>query len=81
MTVTELGRHSKEYRISLYYWAKRLEATEMVINRDGTVTLSSPDGYICENYRPTARELAPKRQAVELIPDYINGSIAEYAVY
>lgn len=57
MQVTEFGYHNKEYKIALHGWAKRLEATEMVIHKDGSVTLTCPDGCICNNYRPTAKEL------------------------
>ena len=57
MTVTEFGRHSVEYKTALHRWAKRLEATEMVIHKSGTVTLTCPDGIICNDYRPTAQEL------------------------
>lgn len=48
---------SKEYRIALDRWARRLEAEEMTIHSDGCVTLTCKDGYICNNYRPTSKEL------------------------
>lgn len=57
MSIVEFGRHTVEYKIALHRWAKRLEATEMVIHKNGAVTLTCPDGYICREYRPTAQEL------------------------
>ena len=51
------GRHTIEYIIALDKWARKLEADDMVLHKDGTVTLSCKDGGICENYRPTAAEL------------------------
>ena len=44
-------------KILLAKGARRLEADEMTIHRDGTVTLMCTDGYICEHYRPTVKEL------------------------
>lgn len=57
MQVTEFRNYSKEYKALLRYWAKKLGATEMVIHEDGSITLTCPDGYICNNYRPTVNEL------------------------
>ena len=44
-------------KILLDKWARRLGADEMTIHRDGSITLMCTDGYICERYRPTAKEL------------------------
>ena len=44
-------------KILLDKWARRLEADEMTIHSDGSITLMCTDGYICERYRPTAKEL------------------------
>lgn len=44
-------------KILLNKWARRLEADEMIIHRDGSITLMCTDGYICEHYIPTAKEL------------------------
>lgn len=50
-------RLSREHKIALNRWARRLEADEMTIHADGTVTLMCEDGGICEHYRPSAKEL------------------------
>lgn len=47
-------------KIALDKWAKRLDAEEMTIHKDGTVTLMCADGCICESYRPTFKELYKK---------------------
>lgn len=57
MTTIVLGHHNKEYLIQLNYYAKRLEAEEMTVHMDGSITLTCEDGYICERYHPTAKEL------------------------
>lgn len=57
MKTVVFGKHSKAYLIALDRWARKLEATDMVLHKDGTVTLSCKDGGICNNYRPTAEEL------------------------
>lgn len=44
-------------KIAINRWAKRLEADEVVIHKDGSVTLTCKYGCICNNYRPTAKEL------------------------
>ena len=44
-------------KIALDRWARRLDADEMTIHKDGSVTLMCADGYICENYKPTRKEL------------------------
>ena len=48
---------SYERKLALEAWARHLEAEELTLNDDGTVTLESKDGYICENYTPTNEEL------------------------
>ena len=48
---------SVDYKIQLQRWAKRLEADEMTIHSDGTITLMCKDGCICENYKPSLKEL------------------------
>lgn len=57
MQLTKFGRHSKEYISSVWNYAKRLEAETITIHKDGTIDLFCSDGCICENYRPTAKEL------------------------
>lgn len=57
MRTIVLGHHNKEYLIQLYYYAKRLGAEDMTVHRDGSITLICEYGYICERYRPTAKEL------------------------
>lgn len=44
-------------KIALDRWARRLDADEMTIHKDGSVTLMCTDGCICENYTPTRNEL------------------------
>lgn len=38
-------------------WAERLEADECIIHCDGSITLTCADGYICNGYKPTGKEL------------------------
>ena len=57
MKTVVLGRHKKEYLIQLNHYAKRLEAEDMTVHTDGSITLTCEDGYICERYHPTAKEL------------------------
>ena len=45
------------YKIALNKYAKRLEADEMTIHRDNSITLMCEDGCICEHYKPTSKEL------------------------
>ena len=45
---------------AIWNWAKRLEATELTIHKDGSVTLTCEDGYICYKYRPAGKELYSK---------------------
>ena len=62
MKVTNLCRKmTKEELIALNKWAKRLEAEEMLVHTDGSVTLECKDGYICCAYRPSASELRKYR--------------------
>ena len=59
MTVTNFCRRMDVgTKIALERWARGLGADDMTIHRDGSVTLTCEYGYICENYRPTARQLA-----------------------
>lgn len=44
-------------KILLDKWARCLEADEMTIHKDGSITLMCKDGYICERYIPTTKEL------------------------
>lgn len=44
-------------KIALSRYAKRLEADEMTIHHDGSITLVCSDGIICEHYFPTRKEL------------------------
>ena len=52
-----LGYQAKSYLIQLNYFAKRLGATAMIVNRDGSVDLFCEEGCICLNYRPTKKDL------------------------
>lgn len=44
-------------KIALEKYARRLEADEMTVHKNGSITLICADGYICENYFPTSKEL------------------------
>jgi hypothetical protein len=57
MTSTIFGHHKKSYIIQVSRWAKRLEADDMTIHEDKTVTLECADGCICNHYKPTPQEL------------------------
>ena len=50
-------RMDAPHKILLYKWARRLEADEMTIHKDGSVTLMCSDVCICERYYPSAKEL------------------------
>ena len=50
-------RMDVQTKILIDKWARRLETEEMTIHKDGSVTLMCKDGCICENYRPTSKEL------------------------
>ena len=43
--------------VLLKEWAIRLEADEMIINSDASITLLCSDGCICDHYSPTIMEL------------------------
>lgn len=53
-------RMDVETKILLDKWARRLEADEMTIHKDGSVTLMCKYGCICEDYKPTRSELLEK---------------------
>jgi len=57
MKTTTFGYHKKEYLVQVGRWAKRLEAEECVIHKNGAVSLYCKDGIICEDYHPGAKEL------------------------
>ena len=57
-----IGHHKKAYIIELYRWAKRLEAEEMTVWSNGSVTLMCKDGCICDEYTPSNYELNPRRR-------------------
>jgi hypothetical protein len=58
MTTTNFcKRMTVSMKIALDKYAKRLEAEELIIHKDGTITLLCKEGYICERYTPTAKEL------------------------
>lgn len=57
MMTTKFGYHTKDYCIQVHRWAKRLEATECIIHKNGAVSLYCDDGCICENYYPSQKEL------------------------
>lgn len=46
-----------QYKMLLKKYAKRLEAEEVTIHKDGSVTLMCKDGCICERYTPTSKEI------------------------
>jgi len=60
MERTVFGYHKKVYLIQLHYWAKRLEATEMTVHKDGSVDLFAGNDCICLNYSPSGRELVQR---------------------
>ena len=60
MKKTVFGYQPKDYLIQLHYWAKRLDATEMVVHKDHSVDLYADMDCICYKYKPSARELARK---------------------
>lgn len=62
MTSTIFGHHKKSYIIQVSRWAKRLEADDMTIHEDETVTLECADGCICNHYKPTPQELAKEQE-------------------
>ena len=51
---------SVQEKIMIEKWAKRLEAEEMTIHKNGSITLMCKYGYICERYTPTYKELLYK---------------------
>ena len=58
MTTTNLClRMKRDIRIALDRWARRLDATEMTIHKDGSVDLFCGGDCICLNYTPSAKEL------------------------
>jgi hypothetical protein len=58
MTVTYMTKRvSVEMKKALWNWAKRLDATEMTVWHDGSVSLYEGNDCICERYNPTAKEL------------------------
>lgn len=57
MSTTVFGYHKKAYIAQVKKWAKRLEAEDVIIHKDGTVTLACRYGYICDHYQPTAAQL------------------------
>ena len=58
MTITNFNKkYTRSDIIALIKYARRLEAEELTIHKDGTITLMCKDGCICENYLPTAKEL------------------------
>lgn len=44
-------------KIALDKWARRLDADEMTIHANGSISLYCKDDCICENYFPAAKEL------------------------
>lgn len=58
-------RMNVQTKIAINRWARRLEADEVTIHKDGTVTMTCEDGYICYHDRPTAKELYGKQEANE----------------
>lgn len=60
MKITTFGRPSVAYIAKINAYGKRLGATEIIIHYDKSVTMSCPDGGICERYKPSPQELARK---------------------
>lgn len=57
MKVTNFSRASVTYIAKINAYGKRLGATEIIIHSDMSVTMSCPDGGICERYKPSTKEL------------------------
>lgn len=58
MTITNFCKRMKKSEIIAYtYYAKRLDATEMIIHKNGTIDLYEDNNCICLDYQPTNTEL------------------------
>lgn len=57
--------------MKLYYYGKRLHATEMIIHKNGSIDLYENNNCICLNYFPTSNELNKKYNPDELTMDDI----------
>lgn len=57
MTTTNFSKLPKDYLILINRWAKRLEATDVTLHRDNSVSLYCNDDCICEHYKPSMKEL------------------------
>lgn len=57
MTFTVFGYHNKKYLEQIRKWANRLDATDVTVHHDSSVSLLCEDGYICCRYQPSAQEL------------------------
>lgn len=58
MTVTYMTKKVPvDMKKALWNWAKRLDATEMIIWHDGSISLWEGNDNICEKYYPSAEEL------------------------
>lgn len=58
MEVVNLSKRiGKDDIKTLIGYAKRLDADEMIIHKDGSISLYCKDGGICEHYRPSRKEL------------------------
>ena len=51
------ARECVPYKVLLLRLAKRLDAEEMTIHSDGTITLMGKDGCICRRYKPSSEEI------------------------
>ena len=68
-------RATTEYKVKVWNWAKRLDAEEITIHEDWSVTLSCKDGYICYHYKPTTQELNHKTENYVDKYDYTNNEV------
>lgn len=57
MKMDVFGYCPKRYKEQVRKWAKRLEADEVTIHCDRSVTLMCEDGCICYRYNPQPCEL------------------------
>ena len=65
MKVTNMCKKMRRDEIIAFNkYAKRLNATEMVIHNDGSVDLFEDGNCICENYKPSAKELYKKNDEI-----------------
>ena len=58
MTLTDMRtKATVDYKKAVWSMAKRLEAEEVTIWNDWSVSMFCKDGCICDRYKPSAKEL------------------------